>query len=91
MLCSQLSRTSGLRRDLLSSGFIPEGQFDAVPESEFVVDNSEVVFDDVFCGSDFIRDFPVFKPLGDEFDDSLFSLAGDTISVTSFSKHSCLR
>jgi len=91
MLCSQLSRTSGVRRDFLSARFVPEGQLDAVPETKFVVDDSQVIFDDVFCGSDFVRDFPVFKSLGDEFNDSLFSLAGYTVSVTLFSEHSCLR
>jgi len=80
-----------VRRDFLSVGFVPEGQFDAVPETEFVVDDSQVIFDDVFGGSDGVRDFPVFKSLGHEFDDSLFSLTGYTVSVTLFSEHSCLR
>jgi hypothetical protein len=91
MLCSQLSRTSGVRRDFLSAGFVPEGQFDAVPETEFVVDDAKVIFDDVLGSSDFVRDFPVLKSLGDEFNDSLFPLAGYSVSVTLFSEHSCLR
>jgi hypothetical protein len=91
MLCSQLSRTSGVRGDFLSPRFVPEGQFDTVPESELVVDDSEVIFDDVLCGSDFVRDLSIFESLGNELNDSLFSFAGDTISVTLFSEHSCLR
>ena len=91
MFCSQLSRTSGVRRDFLSAGFVPEGQFDAVPEPELVIDGSEVVLDDVFCCSDCVSDFAVFKSLGNEFDDSLFSFTGDPISVTLFSEHNCLR
>jgi hypothetical protein len=91
MLCSQLSRTSGVRRDLLAAGFVPESQLDAVPESELVIDDSEIVFDDVLRGTDGVRDLAVFEPLGDEFDDLMFSLAGDPVSVTLFSEHNCLR
>jgi hypothetical protein len=91
MLCSQLSRTSGVRWDVLSAGFVPEGQFDPVPEAELGVDDSQVIFDDVFRGSDFIRDFAVLKSLGDEFDDSLLALAGYAVSVTLLSEHNCLR
>ena len=91
MLCSQLSRTSGVRRDFLSTRFVPEGQFDSVPEPKLVIDDSEVIFDDVFGSSDGIRDFSVFKALGDEFDNLLFSLAGNSVSVTLLSEHACLR
>lgn len=91
IFCSQLSNPSGVRRDFLSASFVPEGQFDPVPESELVVDDSEVILDDVFCRADGVRDFAVFKSLGNELDDSLFALAGDPISVTLFSEHNCLR
>jgi hypothetical protein len=91
MLCSQVSSTSGVRRDFLLARFVPEGQFDSIPEPEFVVDDSEVIFDDVFGGSDFVRNLSVLESLGDEFDDSLFSFAGYTVSVTLFSEHNCLR
>jgi hypothetical protein len=80
-----------VRRDFLSAGFVPEGQFDPVPEPELVIDDSEVIFDDVFCRTDGICDFAVFKSLGDKLNDSLFTLAGDPISVTLFSEHNCLR
>jgi hypothetical protein len=80
-----------MRRDLLPAGFVPEGQFDPVPEAELVVDNSEVVFDNVLRGPDGVRDFAVLKSLGNELDDSLFTLAGDPISITLFSEHNCLR
>jgi hypothetical protein len=80
-----------MRRDLLSARFVPEGQFDPVPEPELVVDNSEVVFDDVLRGPDGVRDFAVLKSLGNELNDSLFTLAGDPISITLFSEHNCLR
>jgi hypothetical protein len=91
MLCSQLSRTSGVRRDFLSARFVPEGQLDSIPETELVVDNSEVIFDDVFGGSDFVGDFSILESLGDEFDDPLLSLTGYTVSIALFSEHNCLR
>jgi len=91
MLCSQLSMALGVRRDFLTPRFVPEGQFDPVPESELVIYDSQVFFHYLFGGSDFISDFSVLKPLGDEFDDSLFSLAGYPVSVTFFSEHNCLR
>jgi hypothetical protein len=80
-----------VRGALLPARFVPEGQFDAVPEPKLVIDDSEVIFDDVLGSSDGVRDFPVFKALGNEFNNSLFSLAGYTASVTLFSEHSCLR
>ena len=92
IFCSQFSRISGVRRDFLPAGFVPEGQFDPVPESELVVDDSQVVFDDMFCRSDGVRDFAVLEPLGDEFDDLLFSLTGNPVSIALLlSEHNCLR
>src|SRR5215475_7575900 len=91
MLRSQDSRTSGVGWDFVSAGLIPEGEFDPVPESELIVDDSEVIFDDVFCGSDCICNFTVFESLGDELDDALLSFVGDTLSIPLASEHSCLR
>ena len=91
MLCSQASRGSSSSGLLESAGFVPEGQLDSIPESELVVDDSEIVFDDVLCGSNLIGDFFVFKSLGNKFDDSALSLTGYALSVTFFSKHNCLR
>ena len=80
-----------MRRDLLAAGFVPESQLDAVPESELVVEDTEVVLDDMLRGPDGVRDLAVFEPLGDEFDDLMFPFAGDPVSVTLFSEHNCLR
>jgi hypothetical protein len=91
MLCSQLSRSSGLAGSLMESSFVPEGEFDPVPESELVVNDSKVVFDDVFGGSDVGCDFSVLESLSNECDDALFALIGDALSVTVVSEHSCLR
>ena len=59
---------------LVPAGFIPQSQLYAVPEPQLVVDGAEIVFDDMFSGSDFVGDFLVFKSLCDEFDDSLLAL-----------------
>jgi len=58
----------------MAPGFIPQSELYAVPEPQFVVDGAEIVFDDVFSGSDFVGDFLVFKSSCDEFDDSLLAL-----------------
>src|SRR5436190_22330828 len=71
------------------AGFVPKCELYAVPEPQLVVDGAEIVFDDVFSGSNFVCDFLVFKSLSDELDDSLFALAGIGPTVAS-SEHSCL-
>ena len=71
--------------------FVPEGQLDSVPESELVVDNSEIVLNDVLCGSDGISDFAVFKSLGNELNNALLSFTGDSFSVPFVCEHNCLR
>ena len=91
MLCSQLSRTSGVGCDLSLPRLIPEREFDPVPESEFVIDDSEIVLDDVFRRADGICDLAVLESLGDKLDNSRFPFAGYPVSVTLPSEHSCLR
>jgi hypothetical protein len=73
-----------------SAGFIPEGKFDAIPESEFVVDNPEVVLDDVFGGANFVGDVAILESLGNKFNDAVFAFTGDPVAVTFDCKHSCL-
>jgi len=90
MLRSQLSRSSGVD-GLISPAFVPEGEFDPVPESEFVIDDAKVIFDDVLGGSDFACNLAVFESLGDEFDDALFSFTGNSFTVAFASEHICLR
>ena|SRR5215469_6427612 len=92
MLCSQASRGSSSCGCLLVfSGFVPEGKLDSIPESEFVVDDSEIILDDVLSSSDFVGNFFIFESLGNKFDNSALSLARYALSVTFFSKHNCLR
>lgn len=91
MLCSQASRGSSSGCLLEFSCFVPEGEFDSIPQSELVIDDSEIILDDMFCGSDFIGNFFIFESSGNKFNNSALSLAGYALSVTSFSKHNCLR
>ena len=71
------------------ASFIPQCKLYAVPEPQLVVDGSEIVFDDVFSGADFVCNFLVLKSSGDEFNDSLlpFIWMG---SADASSEHSCL-
>jgi len=91
MLCSQASSGSSAGGLFVLTCLVPEGEFDSIPESEFVIDDSEVILDDVFSGSDFVGNFFVLKSLGNKFDNSALSFAGYTLSVTFASKHNCLR
>ena len=77
-VCSQLSPTSRVGCSFVPSRFVPEREFDPVPESEFVVDDAKVVFDDMLGGADAFCDFPILESLGNEFDNKLFSFTGDT-------------
>jgi hypothetical protein len=74
-----------------AASFVPEREFNAVPESEFVIDDPEVVFDDVFRGSDLVGDVAILESLGNEFNDAVFAFTGNTVSVAFGCKHSCLR
>ena len=62
-------------------GFVPEREFDPVPESKFVVDDSQVVFYHMLSGADDVGYFAVFESLSNEFDDLLLAWAGLAGSV----------
>jgi len=72
------------------AGFIPEGELDAIPESELVVYDAEVVLDDVFGGTNFVGDVAILESLGNKFDDPVFAFTGDPVAVAFDCKHSCL-
>lgn len=91
MLCSQASRGSSSGRLFVPPCFVPEGEFDSIPESELVIDDSEIILDDVFSSSDFVGNFFILESLGNKFDNSALSFAGYALSVSFFSKHNCLR
>jgi len=61
---------------LVAAGFEPEGEFDPIPESKFVVNDAQVVFYNMLGGPDRIGYLAVFETLGDEFDDLLLAWAG---------------
>src|SRR5258708_7365059 len=70
---------------------IPEGEFDTIPKSKFVVDHAQVVLHDMLGRTDGFRDFAVLQAFGNELDDSLFTFTGDTCPITSSCRHACLR
>jgi len=74
-----------------ASRFVPEGEFNAVPEPELVIDDAKVVLDDVLGSADFVGNVSVLESLGNEFNDAVFPFAGNPVSVTFACKHSCLR
>jgi hypothetical protein len=63
------------------AGFVPEREFDPIPESKFVINDAKVVFYDMLSGADDVGYFAVFESLGDEFDDLLLAWAGLAGSV----------
>jgi len=75
----------------MTPGFVPEGEFDPVPESQLVVDGAQIVFNDVLGGSDLVCDLSILESLGNKFDDALLSFTWGPFSVAIISEHSCLR
>jgi len=61
---------------LMPMGFIPESKLQPVPESKFVVDRSQVIFDDVFGSPHQNCHLAIVESLRDEFDHLLLSLTG---------------
>jgi len=84
-------RRSSLKRRLVPAGLIPQCKFHAIPKPKLVVDDSQIIFYDVFGRSDFLRDVAVLQALGDKLDDAMFTLAGDAVSVPIVCEHNCLR
>ena len=68
---------------------IPQGQLDAIPQSQFVVDHSQIILDHVLGGPDGIGDLPVLAALGYALNDELFAFAGST-KISCLSIHNCL-
>src|SRR5208282_3228292 len=75
----------------LAPGLIPQGQFDAVPQPELVIDDPQVVLHDMFSRSDRFGDLTVLQSLCNELDDSLLTFTGDAGSVPFTCRHACLR
>jgi hypothetical protein len=72
------------------AGFVPEGEFDPIPQSELVINDAQIVLHAMLGGSEGICNFAVFESLSDKFDDKLLPFASYTVSVTLVSD-SCLR
>ena len=69
---------------------IPQCEFYAVPETQLVVDDAKIILDYVFGSADRVGYVSIFQALGDKLDDSAFTLAGSTGSITFVCKHNCL-
>src|ERR1700687_262529 len=88
--CKLTRRNSGVVNLFVLPGFVPQRQLDAVPQSQLVVDQSQIIFYHVFGGTKRIGDLPVLAALGYALDDEMFAFAGPA-AVCCLSKHNCLR
>jgi hypothetical protein len=66
---------------LVLARFVPEGEFDPIPQPKFVVDNAQIVFHDMLSRAEDFCDFTVFESLSDEHNYSPLSLVRNTFSV----------
>ena len=63
--------------DLLElARFIPQCQFDAIPEAELVVDQAQIVLYYMLGGAERIGDFAVLAALGYALNDEVFPFVG---------------
>src|SRR6266446_950850 len=88
--CKLARRNSGVEDLLVLTRFVPQRQLNAVPQSQLVVDQSQIILYYVFGGPERIGDFPVLAALGYALDDEVFAFAGPA-AVCCLSKHNCLR
>src|SRR6267154_1303990 len=70
--------------------FIPKGKLHPIPQPKLVIDDTKIILYHMFCRADGIGYVAVLQALGDKLDDSVFTLAGDTGTVTFVCKHDCL-
>lgn len=70
------------QRSRSSPRLVPESEFYPIPKAELIVDDAQVILNHVFGGSDCLRDLLVFQAFGNELDDTVLTLAGDTVSIT---------
>jgi hypothetical protein len=87
---SRADTNSGVVGVLVLPRFIPQRQLDAVPQSQLVIDQSQIIFYYVFGGPERIGDLPVLAALGYALDDEVFAFAGPA-AVCCLSNHNCLR
>src|ERR1035438_2668385 len=72
---NRFDKTSGVINPLVLPRFIPQRQFDAVPQSQLVVDQPQIILHHVLGGPQRIGDLPVLAALGYALDDELFAFA----------------
>lgn len=65
--------------------FVPEREFDPIPDSKFVVDDTQIVFYNILGGTHDLRDFTVLESLSDQSNYSLLSFARNPFSVAVWS------
>ena len=70
--------------------FIPQRQLDAVPQSQLVVDRSQIILHHMFGGPKSVGDLAVLAALGYTLNDELLALIGPTV-ISCLSIHNCLR
>ena len=68
---------------------IPQREFDAVPQTQLIVDQAEIILDDVLGGAERIGDFAVLAALGYALNDVGFPFVGALEPCLSI--HNCLR
>lgn len=73
----------------MTAGFIPQSQFDAVPQAKFVVDQAQVVLHDMLGSAQRICNLAVFAAFGYVLDDDVFAFTGPAVG-TRLSCHNCL-
>ena len=67
----------------MSVRFVPEGEFNPIPEPKLIVDSAKIILHDVFGRSDGLGYFFVLQAFGNEFDDSVFTFTWDTVPIAS--------
>jgi hypothetical protein len=55
--------------------YIPQREFDAVPQSQLVINQAQIILDYMFRGSEILGDFAVLATLGYALDDEVLALA----------------
>ena len=59
-----------------AASFVPQGEFNTVPQAKLVVDQAEVVLHYVLGGAERIGDFAVLAAFGYALNDEVFALVG---------------
>jgi len=80
--CAACLNNTCPNQSFVLAGFVPEGKLNSIPKSKFVIDRVNIIFDSVFCGSDFLRDLVILETLSNQFDNLPLFFGRDSASVT---------